>query len=130
MSGGAEYWQSVVPNAAGRITNDGTVVTGEYVTGWIKRGPSGLIGTNKADSVETVRALLEDAPNLPRAADGDLEAVEALLHERGVRYVTVPDWLELDRHELALGEAQGRPRVKLVQIDEMLERIAKARTSA
>jgi ferredoxin--NADP+ reductase len=121
---------AVVPNNAGRVMQDGAVVTGEYVTGWIKRGPSGLIGTNKADSVETVRSLLADAPNLPRAADGDPDAVEATLRERGVRYVTVPDWLELDRHELALGEAQGRPRVKLVHIEEMLERIAQARTTA
>jgi ferredoxin/flavodoxin---NADP+ reductase len=120
----------VVPNDAGRVMQDGEIVTGEYVTGWIKRGPSGLIGTNKADSVETVRSLLADAPNLPRVADGDPDAVEAMLRERGVRYVTVPDWLELDRHELALGEAQGRPRVKLVHIEEMLERIAKARSTA
>ena len=94
------------------------------MTGWIKRGPSGLIGTNKADSVETVKSLLEDVPNLPRAAEGDPEAVDALLHARGVRYVTMQQWLELERYELALGEAQGRPRVKLVHIEEMLERVA------
>ncbi len=113
----------VVPNTAGRITHDGALLPGEYVTGWIKRGPSGLIGTNKADSVETVKSLLEDAPNLPRAAEGDPEAVEALLGERGVRYVTMQHWTELDRYELALGEAQGRPRVKLVHVEEMLERV-------
>jgi ferredoxin--NADP+ reductase len=121
---------AVVPNSAGCVTRDGAPIPGEYVTGWIKRGPSGLIGTNKADSVETVRSLLEDAPNLSRVADGDPDAVEALLRERGVRYVTMPDWLTLDRHELALGEAQGRPRVKLVHIEEMLEHIAQARTTA
>jgi ferredoxin--NADP+ reductase len=114
----------VVPNTAGRVTKEGAVVTGEYVTGWIKRGPSGLIGTNKADSVETVKSLLADAPDLPRAAEGDPEAVDALLDARGVRYVTMQQWLELEHYELAQGEAQGRPRVKLVHVDEMLERLA------
>jgi ferredoxin/flavodoxin---NADP+ reductase len=114
----------VVPNTAGRVTKDGAVVTSEYVTGWIKRGPSGLIGTNKADSVETVKSLLADAPDLPRAAEGDPAAVDALLRARGVRYVTMQQWLELEHYELAQGEAQGRPRVKLVHVDEMLERLA------
>ena len=120
----------VVPNTAGRVMKDGAVVAGEYVTGWIKRGPSGLIGTNKADSVETVKSLLEDAPNLPRAAEGDPEAVDALLRARGVRYVTMEQWLELERYEMALGEAQGRPRVKLVHVEEMLERIAQSGAAA
>ncbi len=120
----------VVPNVAGRITQDGTAIPGEYVTGWIKRGPSGLIGTNKADSVETVRSLSADAPDLPRATEGDPAAVDALLAARGVRYVTVRDWMTLDRHEMALGEAQGRPRVKLVDVEEMLAHIAASRAAA
>jgi len=115
----------VVPNTAGRVaTADGATIPGEYVTGWIKRGPSGLIGTNKADSVETVKSLLEDAPHLPRAAESDPEAVDALLRARGVRYVTMAGWLLLEKYETAQGEAQGRPRVKIVHIEEMLERIA------
>ncbi len=121
----------IVPNNAGRVTAaSGATVPGEYVTGWIKRGPSGLIGTNKADSVETVKSLLEDVPNLPRAAEGDPEAAEALLRARNVRYVTMADWLEIEKYETALGEAQGRPRVKIVHIEEMLERIAHARSAA
>jgi len=118
----------VVSHRAGRVTisADGAVVPGEYVTGWIKRGPSGLIGTNKADSVETVTSLLEDAPNLPRAAEAEPEAVEMLLRARNVRYVTMADWLELEKYETTLGEAQGRPRVKIVHIEEMLERIAQS----
>ncbi|MHB8647544.1 MAG: FAD-dependent oxidoreductase [Thermomicrobiales bacterium] len=119
----------VVPHRAGRVTAEGGAsVPGEYVTGWIKRGPSGLIGTNKADSVETVRSLLEDAPDLPRAAEGDPDAVEALLRARKVRYVTMTDWLAIEQFETALGEAQGRPRVKIVHVEEMLERIAHARS--
>ena len=117
----------VVPNSSGRVQCNGELVAGEYVTGWIKRGPSGLIGTNKPDSVETVRSLLEDAPHLPRAPHGDPEAVDALLRDRGVRCVTRGDWLLLDRHEVALGEAQNRPRVKLCRIEEMMKRIAEAR---
>jgi ferredoxin--NADP+ reductase len=119
----------VVPNNAGRVVCDGEVVSGEYVTGWIKRGPTGLIGTNKVDSVETVRSLVEDAPGLSRCPQGEPEAVDALLRERGVRYVTRADWLVLDRHELALGEAQNRPRVKLCQVEEMLTCIAAASQS-
>ena len=120
----------VVPHRAGRVTDgaDGDVLPGEYVTGWIKRGPSGLIGTNKADSVETVKSLLEDAPNLPPAAEGDPDAVEALLRERNVRYVTMDDWMEIEKYETTLGEAQGRPRVKIVHIEEMLEHIAQVKS--
>ncbi|MCA1666265.1 MAG: FAD-dependent oxidoreductase [Thermomicrobia bacterium] len=117
----------VVPHRAGRVLEraDSAVMPGEYVTGWIKRGPSGLIGTNKADSVETVKSLLEDAPNLPPATEGDPEAVDALLRARNVRYVTMADWMELEKYETALGEAQGRPRVKIVHVEEMLERLGK-----
>ncbi|MDQ6602398.1 MAG: FAD-dependent oxidoreductase [Chloroflexota bacterium] len=116
----------VVPHRAGRVmTADGAAIPGEYVTGWIKRGPSGLIGTNKADSVETVKSLLEDAPNLPRAVESNPEAVDALLRARSVRYVTMTDWLELEKYEIAQGEARGRPRVKIVHVEEMLERIGK-----
>lgn len=111
---------ATVPHAAGRVVLDGAVVIGEYVTGWIKRGPSGLIGTNKADSVETVKSLLADASALPLPASVDIDAVPALLRQRGVRFVTLEDWLTLDRHETAHGTAQGRPRVKLTRVEEML----------
>lgn len=119
----------VVPNAAGRVLRDDAVAPGEYVTGWIKRGPSGLIGTNKADSVETVKSLLADAPTFPRAAESDPDAVIALLQSRGVHAVTVADWQALDRHETAQGEAQGRPRVKVISIEEMLRHRATAPTA-
>jgi len=94
------------------------------VSGWIKRGPSGLIGTNKADSVESVKSLLADAPTLPRPANADPDAVTVLLGQRGVRFVTLADWLTLDRHETERGVAQGRPRVKLTRIEEMLRHLA------
>jgi len=115
---------ATVPNEAGRVREDEKVVPGEYVSGWIKRGPSGLIGTNKADSVESVRSLLADAPTLPQPANTDPDAVIALLKERGIRFVTLADWLALDRHETERGAAQGRPRVKLTRIEEMLRHLA------
>ncbi len=113
-----------VPNNAGRVVEDDHVVPGEYVTGWIKRGPSGLIGTNKADSAETVRSLIEDIATLPRHAATDADAIAELLHARGVRVITLEDWFALDRHEIAQGEAQGRPRVKITQVEEMLRHLA------
>jgi len=117
----------VIPNRAGRVTEGpgGEVVPGEYVAGWIKRGPTGVIGTNKADAMESVRNLLEDAPSLPRvdAKDADEGAVEAFLRAKGVAVFSFENWLELDALEVAAGEAQGRPRVKLTRLEEMLRRI-------
>ena len=77
----------LIPNLKGRVLDapGGAPLAGHYATGWIKRGPTGVIGNNKADSVETVRSLMADAPNLPRVADGDPDAVEAVLRARGVR---------------------------------------------
>ncbi len=115
---------ATVPNEAGRVREGNEIVPGEYVSGWIKRGPSGLIGTNKADSVESVKSLLADAPTLPRPANADPDAVTVLLGQRGVRFVTLADWLTLDRHETERGVAQGRPRVKLTRIEEMLRHLA------
>ncbi len=117
----------LIPNADGRVLNpeQHITVTGEYVVGWIKRGPSGIIGTNKPDSVATVRGMNEDAaegrtltPSEPSRA-----AVEALLAARGVEVVTYADWLLLDQHEQAVGQAEGRPRQKLSRVDEMLATI-------
>ncbi|MBB6097262.1 ferredoxin--NADP+ reductase [Deinobacterium chartae] len=114
--------RGVIPNDQGRVTQDGQVVPGEYVAGWIKRGPSGVIGTNKACAVDTIKLLLADAPALPRVTDADADplAVDALLRARGVDYVSFDDWLELDRFETEVGSAQGRPRVKVSRREEML----------
>jgi ferredoxin--NADP+ reductase len=92
------------------------------VAGWIKRGPSGVIGTNKKCAQETVDALLEDADAgrllEPRWADrGDLEA---RLRQRKPSLTTYAGWEAIDRHERGLGEPQGRPRVKLTRVEEML----------
>ncbi|HEV3094405.1 MAG TPA: FAD-dependent oxidoreductase [Solirubrobacteraceae bacterium] len=113
-----------------RVANDGDARTGEggnvrigeYAVGWIKRGPSGVIGTNKKDAQQTVDALLEDlaANRHLHPADPDPDKVEALLRARHPSLVTYEGWSEIDRHEQSLGERHGRPRVKLTRIDELL----------
>jgi ferredoxin/flavodoxin---NADP+ reductase len=115
---------ATIPNVDGRVIEAAgeNVRIGEYAVGWIKRGPSGVIGTNKKDAQQTVDALLEDlaAERHLHPADPDPERVEALLRARHPSLVTYEGWSEIDRHEQALGEPRGRPRVKLTRIDELL----------
>ena len=114
-----EARRGIVPNEAGRVLReDGDVVPGVYVAGWIKRGPSGVIGTNKADALETVRSLLED--DLPTPEDASDAALPDLLRARGVRAVDWEGWSALDRAETEAGAPHGRPRVKVTRLDEML----------
>jgi len=125
--------RGVIPNEGGRIVHaeTGERQAGEYVVGWIKRGPSGVIGTNKKDAQETVDAILADlGAGTDASSNGssgslhpstpDAEALERLLRERQPNVVTYEGWSEIDRHERALGEQSGRPRVKLTSIEEML----------
>ena len=116
--------RGVIPNESGRIVSDGDPLPGEYVTGWIKRGPTGIIGTNKRDAQETVdararRSRRGPADSSPR--DPDRDALEDLLAERRPDHVTYAGWEAIDRAEKGLGEPQGRPRVKLCSFDELLE---------
>ena len=115
---------ATIANRAGRvIAADGQVVPGCYCAGWIKRGPSGVIGTNKKCATETVDLLLEDAREgrLPAGGAGrDAGRVSALLAERGVSVVTDAGWAAIDAVELARGSEQGRPRVKLTRWVELL----------
>jgi ferredoxin--NADP+ reductase len=105
----------------GTILNDrGRVAPGVYVAGWIKRGPSGVIGTNKKDAAETVELLLEDLREAPRKGR-NFDEVEALLLGRGVRLVVYEGWTSIDELERATGEPLGRPRVKLCTWDELLD---------
>ena len=132
---------AVIPNQAGRVLDagGGTPLPGEYVVGWIKRGPSGVIGTNKKDAQETVDAMLADllpagsangdGPSSPSDAvhvpsEPDAAAVEALLRQRQPGLVTYAGWEAIDRHERSLGEPAGRPRVKLTSIEELLRAAA------
>jgi ferredoxin--NADP+ reductase len=116
----------IIPNRDGHILGvDGVLERGQYVVGWIKRGPSGVIGTNKPDSIATVEQLLEDWYN--RAAmtptQPQRSAVEALLAARHVDYVTFAEWQMLDALEQRIGEEEGRPRHKLTRVDEMMEAV-------
>ena len=115
---------ATVPNEEGRILGDGgEPIPGEYVVGWIKRGPTGIIGTNKRDAQETVDALLADldAARLNDPADPSRDSLEELLAERKPDHVTYTGWESIDRAEKAAGEPQGRPRVKLTTTGELLE---------
>jgi ferredoxin--NADP+ reductase len=105
-----------IPNEGGRIE------PGVYCAGWIKRGPTGVIGTNKKDATETVQLLLEDAAAgrlLPKP-EATAAGVDTLLAERGVRVVEYAGWSAIDEVERAAGEKSGRPRVKLCSWDELL----------
>ena len=110
---------AVVPNDGGRVLDlDGERIEGTYVTGWIKRGPIGLIGHTKSDAAETVSHLLVETT--PTATSREPGAVDAFLRERGVAVADLGHWLRLDQHEIALGEESGRIRVKVAGRDEML----------
>lgn len=122
-----------IPNDRGRVIDpvDGHVRPGEYVTGWIKRGPTGVIGTNKPDSQETADMVLEDlrAGHLQR--DVPPRAVlERFLSERRRDYVSYDDWRALDALERARGEEQGAPRVKFARIEDMLRALGRRRDEA
>ncbi|AKH18001.1 FAD-dependent oxidoreductase [Deinococcus soli (ex Cha et al. 2016)] len=110
--------RGVIANDEGRVVGR----VGEYTAGWIKRGPSGVVGTNRKDATDTVAHLLADAKDgkLPGAAHPTREAVDALLRGKGVQVYSFHDWQVLDAHELAEGQAQGRPRAKVVHRDLML----------
>ncbi len=111
----------VIPNQEGRVvTPDGDHVPGVYTTGWIKRGPVGLIGSTKSDASETVKHLVSDVDALPRAAEPDPDAVTAFLAERGIGHVEWSGWMLLDAYEQSLGEPHGRERIKVVPREEML----------
>jgi ferredoxin--NADP+ reductase len=115
--------RGVVPNVAGRVTETpgGPPRPREYAVGWIKRGPTGIIGTNKPDAVETVQSMVEDLPGLEAGeVDADPGAPIRLLEERDVRVVDFDDWCRIDAAEVARGETEGRPRTKFVRVEEML----------
>lgn len=118
----------VVPNEAGRVLSaGGEPIPGLYVAGWIKRGPSGVIGTNKPDAQETATAMREDAARGAtfRPPHPEPEAAERLVRERQPKAFTYDDWRLLDEHEIALGAPLGRPRVKLCSVEDMLEVLAR-----
>ena len=117
-------WSGIIPNEGGRVRDPDTdaVVPRIYVAGWIKRGPSGVVGTNKPDAIATVKLMLEDAGTIgadaaPRAED---ESTPALLEEKGVRFITFEDWKRLDALETEAGTKLGKPREKFTTVQEMV----------
>lgn len=110
----------VVPNQGGRVTESGRVIPCLYVAGWIKRGPTGVIGTNKADSDETVRHIFEDIARLPAAPQRDTRLLLESLRKKGVRVVSFPDWKKIDAQEIRRGQPAGKPREKFTSVAEML----------
>ncbi len=126
-----ERW-GILPNDEGRLTdNDGNVVPGQYVVGWAKRGPTGLIGTNSPDSAATVARMLEDKDRLAAAPDPQKapERIVELLEERGVDFVDFVDWGLLDQEEVRLGDAQNKVREKFTDVESMMAAIRRLRSS-
>jgi ferredoxin--NADP+ reductase len=117
--------RGVIPNEDGRVIDPGGGghLPGQYAVGWIKRGPTGVIGTNKKDAQETVDRLLEDveAGRMPEPPQPESGAIEALLGDRKPDHVTFRGWEAIDRAEVERGKPQGRPRVKFCRVDEMIE---------
>lgn len=112
--------RGVIPNEQGRVLDlEGNRVPGVYATGWIKRGPVGLIGHTKSDAMETLECLMADADSWWQPEHGDAATIPELLSERGVPFTNLDGWHRLDEHELSLGDAAGRTRIKVVSRDEM-----------
>lgn len=113
--------RGVIPNHEGQVLDHhNELVPGVYATGWIKRGPVGLIGHTKSDAMETISHLVNDQASWWSPAEPDEASVVALLQERGVAYTDLDGWHRLDEHEIALGEPHGRARIKVVPRDEMV----------
>lgn len=120
---------NVILNERGRVLDSQSKQprVGEYTAGWIKRGPSGVIGTNKPDSVETANMMLEDLQkgNVLAPAHPDLDSVEKFVRSQQPKFITFADWQKLDQIEVANGAKQGRPRVKFGRVEEMLKAVGK-----
>jgi ferredoxin--NADP+ reductase len=117
--------RGVIPNEVGRVVDptNARPLQGLYVSGWIKRGPSGVIGTNKPDAAETVESMLADLAEGRHLDPGRLDPteIEAVLGERQVRFISYRDWRAIDEAERARGRAEDRPRVKFIERSEFFE---------
>jgi ferredoxin/flavodoxin---NADP+ reductase len=111
----------VIPNDKGRVLDsDGKHIHGVYATGWIKRGPVGLIGHTKSDAIETIAQIIEDKSNWWQPASPSEDSITHLLISRKIDFVGWPEWLRIDAEEKRLGEAQERERIKLVEREDFL----------
>ena len=113
--------RGVIPNREGQVIDDNDeLVHGVYATGWIKRGPVGLIGHTKSDAMETIKHVINDQANWWSPAEPDEESVVEMLRSRDIRFTDLSGWHRLDQHEIALGEAEGRARIKVVPREDMV----------
>ena len=117
--------KGIIANKNGRVfdlKND-KIVKSEYVTGWAKRGPSGVIGTNKPDSVETVNFLLEDIKDKSGEKISDTQElrIQSWLDSKNIPFVPFKQWQILDSHEIELGQSKDKPREKVTSVEEMLK---------
>ncbi|MFT4028255.1 MAG: FAD-dependent oxidoreductase [Protaetiibacter sp.] len=114
--------RGVIPNHEGQVLDHhNELVPGVYATGWIKRGPVGLIGHTKSDAMETISHLVKDQASWWSPVAPEEGAIVALLEERGIVWTDLDGWHRLDAHEIALGEPEGRARIKVVPRDEMVQ---------
>ncbi len=113
----------IIPNQNGRVMDSEEIFSGWYVAGWIKRGATGIIGTNKPDSEDTVKSLIEDLDQLNPCERPSTEEVIAFLKEREVRVVTFAEWKKIDAAEIERGVKLGKPREKFARITGMLSAI-------
>jgi ferredoxin--NADP+ reductase len=114
--------RGVIPNREGQVlATDNEILPGVYATGWIKRGPVGLIGHTKSDAMETVSHLVNDQSSWWSPSSPSEASVVELLESRGIEYTDLAGWHKLDTHEIALGEPEGRARIKVVPRDEMVK---------
>jgi ferredoxin--NADP+ reductase len=118
-----ERW-GVIPNEKGRVIDPDTrnPVVGAYTAGWIKRGPSGVIGTNKPDALETVHCMMEDLDKgqILGPSHPEVSAAQEMVHRLHPSFVSYPDWLKLDAIEVQRGRELGRPRLKFTKVEDML----------
>jgi ferredoxin--NADP+ reductase len=114
--------RGVIPNREGQVVvGDNEILPGVYATGWIKRGPVGLIGHTKSDAMETISHLVNDQSSWWSPSSPSEASVTELLESRGIEYTDLAGWHALDQHEIALGEPEGRARIKVVPRDEMVK---------
>ncbi|MGL4650860.1 MAG: FAD-dependent oxidoreductase [Caldilineaceae bacterium] len=120
-----------ITNVDGRVVDtDGKPIPGLYVVGWAKRGPTGVIGTNKPDAMETVNEMIADLATLSPAPEPDPDAIQRLFAQRNERVVSSADWETINAAEVSAGKAQGRPRVKIVAKLDMLKMLEPAAEGA
>ncbi len=115
-----EQWGSILHEEGRVINENGKIVSGFYTAGWIKRGPSGVVGTNKPDSEETVKHLLEDMDKLTPCETPDTQAVLEFLKQKNIRVINFEDWKKINAAEIEAGQKIGKPREKFVGLEDML----------